>query len=295
MNHRHFENILSVSPPEALLDEVLQILRLISSDFNTEPIRDIFETTSRIYGGAYPGYRACNTAYHDLGHANATFLAMARLIHGAVLEGETLSESEIVAGLTAAILHDVGYIQQASDTQGTGAKYKVVHEQRSMDFLGRHGPEFGLSSEQIAAGQSIILCTKMAADMAAIAFPSAGIRLLGKLLGAADLLAQLADRAYLEKLLYLYRECKEAGTGEFKNELEVFKKTVEFYDVFELRLKTVLDQSDRFMQPHFAARWNIDKDLYREAILGHQDFLRKALKMKDPDLRRYLKDSGIVN
>jgi hypothetical protein len=229
-----------------------------------------------------------------LRHTIEAFLAMCRLIHGAVLDNHSFSERQIITALIAAILHDVGYIQEESDTQGTGAKYKAVHEQRSMDFLSHQGFEFGLSDEEIAAGRMIIQCTDMDTDITAIAFPSAQIELLGKLLGTADLMAQLAEQTYLEKLLYLYYECEEAGIGDYESEVDILRKAVNFYDVFEARLKTTLGGVDRFMQLHFASRWGIHQDLYREAINKQKDYLLTILSIPDSDPRDHLKQGGIV-
>jgi len=211
-----------------------------------------------------------------------------------VLDNESISERQIIIALIAAILHDVGYIQEESDTQGTGAKHKAHHEQRSMDFLSRHGFEFGLSAEEIAAGRVIILCTDMDTDIKTIAFPSPQLELIGKLLGTADLMAQLAERKYLEKLLYLYYECKEAGVGDYESELDILRKAINFYDFFEERLRTTLGGVDRFMQLHFASKWGINKNLYHEAINKQKDYLLKILKIPDADPRDYLKQGGIV-
>ena len=293
-NSKDISKILAVGSSEDILSEVLTILKRISSDFNTEPIADIFDATRRLYGGDFAGYRACNTGYHDFRHAIEAFLAMSRLIHGAVLDNQSFSERQIITALIAAILHDVGYIQEESDTRGTGAKHKADHEQRSMDFLSRHGLKFGLSPEEIAAGRTIILCTDMDTDIATIAFPSLQIELLGKLLGTADLMAQLAERGYLEKLLYLYYECREAGVGDYESEVDILRKAVNFYDVFEARLKTDLGGVDRLMQLHFASKWGINKDLYREAINKQKDYLLKILNIPDADPRDYLKQGGIV-
>jgi hypothetical protein len=294
LNSKDLYKLLAVGSSEEVLSEVLEILKRISSDFNTGPIRDVFEAVQRLYNGDFAGYRACNTGYHDLRHAVETFLAMSRLIHGALLDNESLSERQIVTALIAALLHDVGYIQEESDTRGTGAKHKADHEQRSMDFLSRHGFEFGLSDAEIAAGRTIILCTDMDKDIATIAFASPQIQLLGKLLGTADLMAQLAEQTYLEKLLYLYYECKEAGVGVYGNEVDILRKAVDFYDVFELRLAKVLGGVDRFMQLHFASRWGIDQDLYLEAINKQKEYLLKILSMPDADPRDYLKQRSIV-
>jgi hypothetical protein len=49
-------------------------------------------------------------------------------------------------------------------------------------------------ADEIAAGRSIILCTDMQKDIASITFASRQIKLLGKLLASADLLAQLSEK-----------------------------------------------------------------------------------------------------
>jgi hypothetical protein len=293
-NSKDLYRLLAVGSSEDVLNEVIEILKRISSDFNTEPIQEVFDAVQRLYNGNFAGYRACNTGYHDFRHAIEAFLAMSRLIHGAVLDNQSFSERQIITALIAAILHDVGYIQQESDTEGTGAKYKAVHEQRSMDFLSSHGSKFGLSEEEIAAGRAIIMCTDMDADITTIAFPSPRIELLGKLLGTADLMAQLAEQTYLEKLLYLYYECEEAGVGDYESEVDILRKAVNFYDVFEARLRKTLGGVDRFMQLHFASRWGIHQDLYREAINRQRDYLLKILSAPGADPRDYLKQNGIV-
>jgi hypothetical protein len=163
-----------------------------------------------------------------------------------------------------------------------------------MDFLARHGEEFGLSADEIAAGRSIILCTDIDNDISKISFPSAQIELLGRLLASADLLAQLSDQIYLEKLLFLFYEYKEAGDGNFKSEFDMLEKAVAFYEFSEHRLKSVLHRADRFLQSHFAARRNISKNFYQDAIRRHQHYLLKVLSTKDPDPRNHLRRSGIV-
>ena len=291
---KDISKLLAIGSSEDVLNEVLEILRRISSDFNTDPVRNVFHAAERLYSGNFPGYRECNTGYHDFRHAIETFLAMSRLVHGALLDSEILSERQIITALIAAILHDAGYIQEESDTRGTGAKHKSDHEQRSMDFLSAHGFEFGLSEAEIADGRMIILCTDMDTDITTIAFPSSQIELLGRMLGTADLCAQLAERTYLEKLLYLYYECKEAGVDDYESELDILHKAVYFYDFFEERLKTVLGGVNRFMKLHFASRLGIHKNLYHSAIYNQKDYLVKILNIPDADPRDYLKQGGIV-
>ena len=293
-NSKDISRLISFNSADEVVHEVLEILRRVSSGFDTQPVRNVFAAVERLYNGEFPGYSACNTKYHDFDHAIDTFLAMARLIHGAVLDNEPLSERQIITALAAAIVHDAGYIQEKSDTRGTGAKHKLNHEQRSMDFLSRHGLEFGLSAEEIVAGRSIILCTDMDADISAIPFSSARIELLGKMLGTADLMAQLAGRLYLEKLLYLYHECEEAGIGAHENEVDMLHKAVDFYNLFYERLKTSLGGVDRFMRLHFASRCGIGKNIYHEVIERQKNYLGEILKMHPADPRNDLRRGGIV-
>ena len=288
-------DLVQMNSPEAVLDEVLIILRLISPDYDVAPVTSAFISTVNLYEGRYPGYRACNTEYHDFNHITDTFLAMARLIHGAVIEGETFSDRQIALGLTATLLHDAGYIQEEGDREGTGSKHTVIHVRRSMDFFKSYGKQHGFSEEKIAAGQSMILCTDLAVDISSMAFPSVTVGLLGKMLGAADLLAQMSDRKYLEKLLFLYYEFKEGKVGGYESEVDLLRKTLGFYDLVAERLETMLDATDRFMIPHLRSRWDIQVNLYQEAIQKQKNYLHQILAVPDSDPRDKLRRDRIVN
>ncbi|MBN1851018.1 MAG: hypothetical protein JW932_20830 [Deltaproteobacteria bacterium] len=291
---RKLADFLPMESPGAVFDEVKMILHMISPHYHEASVTSSFILAMNLYNGNYPGYRACNTKYHDLRHTTDTFLAMARLIHGAIIQGEALTEHEIQLGLAAALLHDAGYIQKKHDQHGTGAKYTANHVQRSMDFFERYGSEYGLSDDDITSGRSMILCTDLAVEISHIHFPSKQIALLGKMLGTADLLAQMADRIYLEKLLYLYQEFKEAKIGGYKSEIDLLEKTVGFYDFISNRFATALDKVNEFMLYHFLTRWGIMKDLYLEAVENQKNYLKKILRMRGADPRGFLRRSGIV-
>lgn len=281
-------DLVRTDSAEAVLEEVQLILKRISPDFDDAPVTHAYISTIGLYEGIYPGFQACNTEFHDLRHSVETFLAMARLIHGATLEGKAFSQEQIAVGLTASIMHDAGYIQEDCDTEGTGAKHTDSHVKRSMDFLALYGKEQGFSEESIAAGRAVILCTDLSVDFKTIIFSSPEIERLGKMLGAADLLAQMADRTYLEKLLFLYQEFREANIGNYEGEVDLLKKTVAFYDFIAYRLETTLGASDRFMSSHFANRWNISDNLYQESIFRQKDYLSQILQ-KSSDPRKYLR------
>ena len=288
-------DLVQMDSPEAVLDEVRIVLRLISPDYDVAPVTDAFMTTVDLYEGRYPGYQACNVEYHDLNHITDTFLVMVRLIHGAVVDGESFSDREIAIGLIAALLHDAGYIQEEHDNVGTGAKYTTIHVQRSMAFFGAYGKKYGLSNEEITAGQSMIYCTDLSVDISTISFQSAEVEVLGKMLGTADLLGQMSDRKYLEKVLFLYYEFKEGMVDGYEGEVDILRKTVRFYDFISQRLETALDGVDRFILPHLVDRWDIHVDLYHEAIQKQKNYLYQILAIPNSDLRDYLRRDKIVD
>ncbi len=261
----HLYDLLEMESHDAVLDEVLVILGLLSPDFEIEPVVSAFHMVHRVYAGDHPLYRACNTHYHDLRHTMDAFLATARLIHGATLIGEDLGERRILTALVSALFHDTGYIQEKEDREGTGAKYTANHVLRSMEFLGRHGREHGLSEGEIAEGRTMILCTDIKMEITASLFLSSSVELLGRLLNAADLLAQMADRIYLEKLLFLYHEYKEGHTGNYEGEVDLLRKTIGFYEYIEQRLSPIMDRVNAFMISHLNARWGVTTNLYTEA------------------------------
>ncbi|MFC1581048.1 hypothetical protein ACFL4N_09115 [Thermodesulfobacteriota bacterium] len=294
MDYAKLSDLVDIHSPEAVLKEVQEILHLISPDFDLEPVNSAFNTVVSIYRGEYPGYQACNTLYHDLRHTTDAFLAMTRLIHGAMLNENHFSELNVITGLVASLFHDVGYILEESDTDGTGAKYTADHEKISAEFFERHGLENGLPEEEIQGGKIMILCTDLMIDIASIDFPGADVELLGRMINAADLLGQMADRTYLEKLLYLYHEFKEGQVGDYEGEVDILRKTPGFYRFIQTRMGKVSALLNRFMISHFTARWMLGTNLYTEAIQRQQEYLQKVLALTNGDPRDHLKRDGIV-
>ncbi|MBT3311706.1 MAG: hypothetical protein HN737_11165 [Desulfobacterales bacterium] len=287
--------LVKTDTPKDILNEALIIIKMTSSTIDNDRIMSAFSKTVDLFQGRYPGYRSCNTEYHDLKHTTQSFLTMASLLHGASCNNEIFTDSLIILSLIMSLLHDSGYIQEEDDNEGTGAKHTLNHVQRSIDFVKKHGDDFGLADDEIENGGIIILCTDLSVNIKEISFPSSRIELLAKMLGAADLLAQMADRAYLEKLLFLYYEFKEAGLGGYKSEIDLLRETIGFFDFIEERLEKVLDSTDLFMDSHFTSRWNIDRNLYRVSIENQKKYLQQIFENPDLDPLEHLKRDGIVN
>jgi len=75
MNDIQLYSLIPMDSPQDVLDEVIVILGLISPDFDTAPVTSAFNMAVDLYRGKYPGYRACNTEYHDIHHTIDTFFA----------------------------------------------------------------------------------------------------------------------------------------------------------------------------------------------------------------------------
>jgi len=292
---QQLSTLIDIESPEAVHKEVLHILRLISPKFDTEPVDRVFKFTVDLYEGKLEEYKACNTDYHNLRHITDTYLAMARLLHGAQLNDANFTDREIVLGVTSALMHDTGMIQEASDTEGTGAKYTQDHVMLSMDFVEKHAASLLLESQEVIDLRDMILCTDLMAEITALDFSSEKIELLGKMLGTADLIAQMADRTYLEKLLFLFHEFREAKMGDFKNEVDFLHQTVNFFEISTKRFKETLDDTNRFMAPHFKARWDIDENLYFLSLNNQRLYLEKILAEKGKSIYQELKRDKIVD
>jgi hypothetical protein len=127
-----------------------------------------------------------------------------------------------------------------------------------------------------------------------VPFASEQDRLLGKILGTSDLLGQMADRNYLEKLYFLYHEFKEGNIPGYESEFDLFNKTISFYDITKKRFKEEFDGVNQFMRFHFRVRWNLDRDLYEEAIERHINYVKKILEQYGPGYISGLRRGGVL-
>lgn len=287
-------DLVDMDSPEAVLDEVLFIMTLVAPQMDPAQVTNAYFFTLSLYRGCWPGEQACNTHFHDLRHITDTVLAMTRLIHGAILNGYRMNQRQIFTGLVSAMAHDAGYIQDKKDGAGTGAKYTAVHVRRSMEFIERYGQRYGLMPQEIPTCQLMIQCTDLATDISTIQFASRLDEVLAKLVGIADLIAQMADRIYLEKLFYLYREFKEGQVSDYIDEMDLLKKTLSFFPMIAERFENQLSGLDRVATAHFKSRWNIPQNLYQVTIEKQRRYLEHILAHPDRNPDEFLRRKQIV-
>jgi hypothetical protein len=286
--------LVDMEDPQSVLNEVRTIVSMIFPDFHFDQMDRAFKDIVRLFQGEYPGYRTCTTEYHNLKHTTDAFLAMARLMHGVMVGGPKLTEQQANLGLICALMHDTGYIQMLDNDVGTGAKYTPIHTERSTAFMENYIADRGLSKEDFKGYPDILRCTSLRSKTSKIPFASPQTELLGKILATADLLGQMADRTYLEKLLFLFYEFREGGVMGYGSELELLKKTIDFYALTQKRFTIELDSVNGYMRFHFKVRWNLDRDLYMEGIEKNIKYLKFLLENHQKDYRRYLRRGGIV-
>jgi len=285
--------LLDMTNPEAVLNEVESIVRTVCPDFNVEPLEAVYNDIAGLFKGNYPGYQGCNTRYHDLQHTTDCMLALARLMHGAVQCGERFTQEEFLFGLVCALMHDAGYIQDTDDDEGTGAKYTLVHVQRSIEFMAQYCTEHSILTDYIKDEEDILNCTGVNTQINTIDFSNRKMELLGKILGTSDLIGQMADRSYLEKLVFLYHEFREAQMDGYDSEYDFLYKTIEFYDVTNQRLSLDLGNVTRFLQPHFRVYYGQDANFYEKAMAKNIDYLSYILTHHKDDYRTMLKRAGL--
>ncbi|MBL7180524.1 MAG: hypothetical protein ABIK98_01070 [Pseudomonadota bacterium] len=282
-------DLINLANPQHVFNELKYIVSLVVNDFDYSLLEQIYADIEMLFRGDFPGYRASNTKYHDLEHTSSVALTVARLIHGGFVEGHLFPAKNILLGLIGALFHDIGFIQSDSDVNGSGAKYTVGHEQRSIDFIKSYLSRKAFSAEDIQDCTHIIMCTVLDLAIKEISFRSNDIKVLGQIVGSADLLAQMADREYLEKLFMLFKEFEEAGLPGYGSELELLKKTEDFYKYVALqRLSEDFAGVSAFIRLHFKDRWDLDRDLYQEAIVANIEYLKTVVEKCDDLYSCYL-------
>ncbi|MDO9532586.1 MAG: hypothetical protein Q7O12_10725 [Deltaproteobacteria bacterium] len=265
-------NTITSSEPGSLdnfgdvMGEVKNIILLIYKKFDFNQFEQVFGDILKLFNGHYPGYRRCNTFYHDLSHTMDCLLVTAKLIHGAGLNGIVFTPRDVTLGLISALMHDTGYIQAVEDNTGTGAKYTVSHIERSIEFMKKYLHDNAFPSEYLPICRNFLRCTGLDVKIAEIKFQSRQHEILGQILGTADLIGQMANENYLEKLPFLYDEFKEAGVPGYNDILDLLKKTPAFWEMVKQRLVNELGHVDRYLRDYLRALWGINQDLYRQAI-----------------------------
>lgn len=287
---------VDVCDAQAVCAAVNRILSARYSGFDTALISRLYRDFARLYNGEFPGFYACDTAYHDMQHVLDVSLATARLIDGyeSAHENEELGADLAITAIVVALFHDSGYIRtRGAGVVSHGAQYTKTHVSRSAQFMAHYLPMIGLGDRVKLAGK-LVHFTGYEMHPDQIDVDDARQRLVGCLVGTADVIAQMADRGYLEKCRdRLYPEFVVGGIARQRNadgsvhvvyssaEDLLFKTPAFIRSTIDERLNGHFGGLYRYVANHFGG-----SNLYMEALADNCRHLETLLAQNDPQLLR---------
>jgi len=273
----------------AVQGEVQSIYQTVFPQGNSSYVPEVFNWANDSFTGKYHEYQPIDARYHDLEHTLQGTLCMARLLRGwhFAKEQPSLTHRAFELGLLAILLHDTGYLKKHGDNEGTGAKYTLIHVDRSKQFAEELMSEKKFSASEIKSVQNMISCTGVNVDLSAIPFQSDLERRTGFALGTADLLGQMAARDYVDKLPILYSEFAEAarhnssktGSGKamFTSAEDLLQKTPLFWEKYvRSKIENDFQSVYRFLNNPYPDGKNYYIDRIEQNIFRLRDQLGKA-------------------
>ena len=252
-----------------------------------------FELIEAACGGRLAGYASLLTPYHDQGHVLEVVLCSARLLHGLHLGGQAIDAQTIDACIVGALLHDSGYLMQDAEASGTGAQYTATHVPRGVVFAETHLGSVLPPALLVATGK-VILATDHRPIAVMPEFDTPEQQLAAQVTATADLIGQMANREYLERLLLLYFEFREAGIGFFTDVHDMLEKTQSFYQVMAARLQGELGGLAPHLTKHFDQSRGVRRNYYVESVARNLAYLDLLLQEARPRRLEMLKRGGIV-
>ena len=273
-------------------DAILAIYAARYPGVEFAPLERAFADFKALFEGGYPGYLACDTLYHDMRHTLDMTLALARLIDGyerACATADRVGPRRAILGVLIALLHDSGYLRRASETAvENGAVFTKTHVSRGADFISAYLPKLGFGAEAATAAR-LVHFTGYEMEIDQIPVEDPLDRMIGCLVGAADLIGQMSDRMYLEKCReFLYKEFvwgkiarERLPDGHelvrYASPEDLIIKTPGFYEyVARTRIQKKLGSVDRYAEAHFDG-----PNPYQSEIDRNMDFLRETIETAD--------------
>ena len=291
-------NTVQVSNPAAVRNAVHQLFAETFPGMSFDKLWLAFYDFERLFKGRYPGYRGCDTTYHDMQHTLDMTLALARLVSGyerSVEPPDRLGSTRAQMAIITSLFHDSGYIRHETRDSDfiNGAEFTLYHVSRSADFLRRYLPELGLAKD-VGVASMIVHFTGYELNLDDIELDDPRDIICGHLIGTADMIAQMADRCYLEKCRdHLYQEFVVGGvaienakpgeyTVRYKSGKDLLMKTPVFYQqVMRERLNAKFNRVYRYIEVLYDGH-----NPYIEAIRSNMTHLVRIIESGDWSLLR---------
>lgn len=282
----------NLTDSEEVEAQVRGIIRSFAPGHEFGQIESTFALLRKAFAGELPGYSKLQTLYHNSMHTNEVVLCSARLLHGLFLAGKGLDSEHIDAVLIGALLHDSGYLMRSEESEGTGAQFTATHVNRGVDFAQQHLLE--LPDSLMATTIKVIQVTDHRQHPDWVKFDNPQQKLAAYATATADLIGQMANREYLERLLFLHFEFQEAQLGGFDGVHDLLEKTAGFYRMTRSRLDNDLNGLAVHFSRHFAADRGEERNFYYESIERNLGYLDRLVREERARRLEMLKRGGIV-
>jgi len=287
-------NLFKNSDPDEVWPKVTEIVMRVNPAYDFSFSKATFDDVLRLFHGEYPGYCPIKTLYHNQSHTLDVFVCAVRLMHGVHLSGTHLSDRDMTMIMMAALMHDIGYAQLLGEDTGTGAQYTKSHVDRGIEFMRHYIVDRRFPPDFATTLEFAMHCTDPSVTISKINFPDERTRLLGQIVRTADFTGQMADRAYLEKLLFLYLEFEEAHFGSYQSLHDLLLKTCEFYEITRQQLDGELGGIYGKLTFHFKDIFGVENNYYLESIEKNIAYLSKITLLNEQKYLSMLKRGGIV-
>jgi hypothetical protein len=285
-------NTVQVSSAAAVLAAVEALYRPTWPDTSLQPLEDAFDYFEELFAGLVPGYFGVDTVYHDRQHTLDITLALARLIVGYERQQDPkmrLGGERAMVGVITGLFHDVGYLRRTDEAESrNGAEFTRTHVSRGARFIADYLPVVGLAGWVPVATQ-IVHFTGYEVPFAQINVSDPRDIALGHMLGTADMIAQMADRCYLEKCRdRLYAEFVLGGVAlpiaangglqvKYASGVDLLRQTPDFIsEVKGKRLDGEFHSAYRYLEVLFEGR-----NPYMEAVDRNVNYLRQILRSEN--------------
>lgn len=275
-----------------VLPEILSLCATTWPTVDLSAFKESYQHVTDFFRGENPVFNKNILPYHNLRHTRIVTLAAARIFHGLHHGGTKIRAVAVEKGLLCALFHDTGMLELRMEQHPfIDCKSTVTHEKRSAQLMRSYISIIGLPVYYSLECEEIINHTNLAVETNAIVCSNES-KLIGQVVGSADVIAQMADRYYLECLSSLFYEMKKDDSTQFSTLHEMMVNTSAFYESIKGRLQNELGGVYHSLRHHFNKTLQVDRNVYMDQIDANVDYLNKIMdqcEYKDGKISKFLR------
>lgn len=293
-NEYDVTNRIKVSDSTAVRNEIIALAKATYNDVDETIITNLFNLFEDLFSGNYQDFNQYDTVYHDQQHSLDVTLCAARHFIGHDKHSNLqFGYGGFIIGIATALFHDAGYIRSRQDKESNGAVYTKTHVSRGADFIQAHVSNI-VGDEVAEIASRIVHFTGYEIPYNRISIKNIQEKLIGTMVASSDILAQMADRCYIEKCRdRLYPEfvlggmtvdaSKKQDFVIYQSAHDMLYKTPEFYHVTtKNKLNETFNKAYKYLEDFFDG-----ENPYIDSADSNIKYLEDALKAHDLDrLRR---------